>query len=102
MLVYLSTMSLGKITFYRDSDTDSFQKPAMVAKWSYLPCFKFKYTKTVRSQVQIPARDYDIDRLELDLTFCYSNSRAHGDLISYGNLVTYMNDGTSLESVRQI
>ena len=68
------------INFYRTSDTDNFHKPAIVAEWSYLPCFKFKYTKTVRSQVPIPVRDYDINRSEFKITFCYSNSRAQGDL----------------------
>ena len=32
------------------------------------------------SQVQITARDYDIDRSEVEILCCYSNSRVPGDM----------------------
>ena len=41
------------------------QEPAVVAEWSKSPCFKFKQRQMLRSQVQIPARDYDIDLLRV-------------------------------------
>ena len=53
-------------------------QPALVEEWSKSPCFKFKYRQKLRSQVWIPVRDYDSDCSELDLTCCYSNSRALG------------------------
>ena len=34
----------------------SFLRPAIVAEWSKLPCFKFKYRQTLRFQVQILLR----------------------------------------------
>ena len=40
---------------------------------------KFMQRECFRSQVQILARDYDIDCSEVEIFSCYSNSRASGD-----------------------
>ena len=37
----------------------------------------------LRSQVEIFARDYDIDCSEVEICCCYSNSRAPGDMCRY-------------------
>ena len=52
-------------TKYQIDNKQGWVKPPVVAKWYNSPCFKFKLRQTVRSQVRIPARDYNTDGLKL-------------------------------------
>ena len=51
----------------------------MVAEWFKSPTI-FKHSGRLKTQVQIPAPDYDIDCSEVELLCHYSNSRMPGDI----------------------
>ena len=46
----------------------------------------FKHSWRLKTQVRIPAQDYDINRSELEITRCYSNIRAVGGSCSGYNI----------------
>ena len=54
-------------------------KPAVVAEW-FKSSTMFKHIWRLRNQVQIPAQDCNIDRSEVEILCCFSNSMALGDM----------------------